>query len=163
MEAIQKAAPGWYRCPVDPDILRFFNGSAWTEATRLPADAPSQPGWQVPMAQVSGLAPVRTTSVPTFAAQGYQPYDAVGEASGPTSALHWIVPVGRSGASIAAGYVGLVALAIWPVGPLAIGLGIWGLRKARAGGHGSGRSVFAIVAGTLGTMLGVFFLVGSLL
>ena len=77
--------------------------------------------------------------------------------------MHWIVPVGRSGASIAAGYVGLVSLLVWPLGPVAVGLGIWGLRKARVGGHGSGRSIFGIVTGVIGSLLGVLVLAGALL
>ncbi|HEY3436528.1 MAG TPA: hypothetical protein VGK35_02455, partial [Actinotalea sp.] len=84
------------------------------------------------------------------------------EGSGPGDAMHWIVPIGRSGASIAAGYVGLVSLFVWVLGPVAIGLGIWGLRKARTGGHGSGRSVFGIVTGVLATIVGVVVLAGWL-
>lgn len=100
-----------------------------------------------------------------YAQQGYQPYGSAAdeEHHGPHDVLHWVVPVGRSGASIAAGYVGLVSLVVWPVGPVAIGLGVWGLRKARAGGHGSGRSVFAIVAGALGSALMGLYLAGAAL
>jgi len=76
----------------------------------------------------------------------------------PTDPMHWILPVGRSGASIAAGYVGLVALFIWALGPAAVGMGIWGLSKARAGGHGTGRSIFAIVTGIIACALGLAYL-----
>jgi hypothetical protein len=101
-----------------------------------------------------------------YAGQPYagQPYAGppAKEGSGPGDAMHWIVPIGRSGASIAAGYVGLVSLFVWVLGPAAIGLGIWGLRKARTGGHGSGRSVFGIVTGVLATIVGVVVLAGWL-
>ena len=73
--------------------------------------------------------------------------------------LHWIVPVGRSWQSIVAGYVGLVALFLWILGPVAIAMGALGLRQARAGGHGSGRSIFAIVAGAVVSLLGLLVLI----
>src|SRR5450830_2068914 len=79
--------------------------------------------------------------------------------SGPKDAVHWMLPVGRSWQSITAGYVGLLSLGIWALGPVAIWLGIWAIRKARTGGHGRGRAVFAIVTGTLGTLFMALFLV----
>lgn len=75
--------------------------------------------------------------------------------------LHWVVPVGRSWQSIAAGYLAFACLALAAVGPvgLVLGavtlwLGIWGLRLARAGGHGSGRAIFGIVCGALAILAG---------
>jgi hypothetical protein len=76
--------------------------------------------------------------------------------------MHWILPIGRSGVSIAAGYVGLLSLFIWALGPVAVGLGIWGLRRARVGGHGSGRSIFAIVVGVATSVVGLVALTGNL-
>ena len=63
-----------------------------------------------------------------------------------------ILPVGRSGLSIAAGYLGLLSLTL-VVAPLALGLGIWALKdlKRRPELHGAGRAWFAVVMGTLGT------------
>ena len=81
--------------------------------------------------------------------------------SGPKDAVHWMLPVGRSWQSITAGYVGLLSLGIWALGPVAIWLGIWAIRKARTGGHGRGRAVFAIVTGTLGTLFMALFLVSN--
>ncbi|HEY8717105.1 DUF2510 domain-containing protein [Pengzhenrongella sp.] len=80
----------------------------------------------------------------------------------PSDPLHWVLPTGRSGASIAAGYVGIFALFIWVLGPVSVGMGIWGLRKARVGGHGSGRSIFAIVAGVVAIVLGLMAVSGKL-
>lgn len=72
----------------------------------------------------------------------------------PDSVAHWLLPLGRSWQSIAAGYLGLVSLFLLVTGPMAIGLGIWGLRVARKqASHGRGRSIFGIVAGTFGTVV----------
>lgn len=72
----------------------------------------------------------------------------------PASAGHWLVPTGRSWQAIAAGYVALFAIVIWPLGPVALGLGIWALRQAsRQRSHGRGRAVFAVVVGVLATVM----------
>ncbi|GEK22933.1 DUF2510 domain-containing protein [Cellulomonas xylanilytica] len=76
-------------------------------------------------------------------------------------ALHWVLPVGRSWQSVLAGYLGLVALFVWPLAPVAIVLGVLGLRQARVGGRGSGRAWFAVVAGVLGCVVGVLYLVSA--
>lgn len=77
---------------------------------------------------------------------------------GPESGVHWLVPVGRSWQSIVAGYLGLIGLLVWVLAPVAVGFGVWALRLARRGGHGSGRAVFAIIAGVVGTVVGVYVL-----
>jgi hypothetical protein len=76
----------------------------------------------------------------------------------PSDTLHWVLPVGRSWQSIVAGYLGLIALGVWVVGPVAVGFGIWALRVAKTGGHGRGRAWFGIVGGLLGTVFFVWFL-----
>lgn len=81
----------------------------------------------------------------------------------PSDAMHWIVPVGRSWQSILAGYLGLFGLLIWPLAPFALGIGVWAMRRARDGGHGRGRAVFAIVTGLIGTALGIAVLSGPIL
>jgi hypothetical protein len=78
---------------------------------------------------------------------------------GPREALHWVLPVGRSWQSIVAGYAGLLGLGIWVLGPFAIWFGLWALRRASTGGHGRGRAVFGIVAGTVATALMVLAVV----
>ena len=71
----------------------------------------------------------------------------------PDSVAHWLLPLGRSWQSIAAGYVGLVSIFLLVTGPIAIGLGIWGLQAAKKEGtHGRGRSIFGIIGGTFGTL-----------
>ena len=95
---------------------------------------------------------------------------------GPESTLHWMIPIGRSWQSVAAGYAGLVAAVAWMFGWMGPGgvlfggvfgvaslvLGVQGVRRAAEGGNGRGRAVFAIVAG--GACLGltaVMALVGA--
>jgi hypothetical protein len=83
----------------------------------------------------------------------------------PDPVIHWLVPVGRSGWSIAAGYLGLfsfipvlgVACAV-----LAITFGVLGLRssKKNPGLGGRGRAIFAIAVGGLSiTLHFTFFLI----
>lgn len=86
-------------------------------------------------------------------------------ATGPNSALHYIVPVGRSWQSVAAPYLGLFSLVPIPVlsalvGGGAITLGVVALRNAKKGGHGSGRAIVAIVLGVIGAAVSIAFTVG---
>ncbi|MCG7284842.1 DUF2510 domain-containing protein [Cellulomonas sp. ACRRI] len=83
--------------------------------------------------------------------------------AGPRDPVHWLLPTGRSWQSIVAGYVGLVSLLIWPLGPVAIGFGLWAVRRGAAGGHGRGRAVFAVVVGTAATGLLTFLLASGAL
>ena len=76
--------------------------------------------------------------------------------AGPGAASHdagmrMLLPVGRTGLSMAAGYVGLGALLIFPLAPVAIVLGVLAVRdiQRRPGTHGMGRAIFAIVVGAL--------------
>lgn len=72
----------------------------------------------------------------------------------PTGATHWMLPTGRSWQSIASGYVALFAVVIWPLGPIALALGVWALvRASREGSHGRGRSIFAVIVGILATVM----------
>lgn len=73
---------------------------------------------------------------------------------GPRTVTHWVLPVGRSWQSIVAGYLALFAIIMWPLGPFALGLGVWALvRAAREKAHGTGRAVFAVIVGLLATFL----------
>ena len=71
---------------------------------------------------------------------------------GDSAAMRMLLPVGRSGLAIAAGYAGLFALLIAPA-PLALLLGILAVRDLRKNPkkHDIGRAVFGIVTGALGT------------
>lgn len=136
--------PNWYPDPADPRLWRYWDGAQWTEHTAPMAGAPST----VPAAAPAGMA------------------------TGPSEALHWLVPVGRSGDSIAAGYLGLLCLLLaWiavlpyafvvivPLAGVTVWLAIRALNKARSGGHGSGRAVFGLVGAglaVLGCTVGVY-------
>jgi hypothetical protein len=66
--------------------------------------------------------------------------------------MRLLLPVGRSGLAIAAGYFGLFAVLGIPA-PVALVLGILAIRdiKQNPKKHGMGRAVFAVVMGALGT------------
>ncbi|HYQ76460.1 DUF2510 domain-containing protein [Cellulomonas sp.] len=81
----------------------------------------------------------------------------------PRDPVHWLLPTGRSWQSIVAGYVGLLALLIWPLGPFAVWFGLWALRKGSTGGHGRGRAVFAVVVGAAATGLLAYLLASGAL
>jgi len=71
--------------------------------------------------------------------------------------MRMLLPVGRSGLAIAAGYAGLFAVLILPA-PIALLLGVLAVRDLRRHPekHGMGRAVFALIMGGLGTLgLGV--------
>jgi hypothetical protein len=78
--------------------------------------------------------------------------------------MRLLLPVGRSGWAIAAGYFGLFALVIVPA-PLALAFGIIAIRDivgSRNGPnpkHGMGRAIFAIITGTIGTIILAAFLI----
>lgn len=72
---------------------------------------------------------------------------------GPNSAMHYLLPVGRSWQSVVAPWIGVFGALIWILAPFSVALGIWGLVVARRGGHGTGRSILAIVLGVIGTLL----------
>lgn len=76
--------------------------------------------------------------------------------------MRWLLPVGRSGLAIAAGYVGLLSFLLIPA-PFALVLGILAIRdiQAHPTKHGMGRAVFGVVAGALGTAGGVAILVAN--
>jgi hypothetical protein len=63
-----------------------------------------------------------------------------------------LLPVGRSGLAVAAGYAGLFALLIFPA-PLALLLGVLAIFdiKRNPEKHGMGRAIFAVIVGGLGS------------
>lgn len=153
--------PGWYRDGATAGVLRWFDGVAWTDHTApdVPAAQPAAqpaPGWQQPYgAQPFGVQPYAAQPFPAYG------FGAPAPDHGPTSVVHWMVPVGRSWQSVVAGYLGLLSLGIWVLGPVAIGFGAWALVRANHGGHGRGRAVTGVVGGLLGSVGMVVFLVMS--
>ena len=67
-------------------------------------------------------------------------------------ALRWVLPVGRSGWAIAAGYLGLFAVLLLPA-PVALGVGWVALKDLRDHPDrlGRGRALVGVVMGALGT------------
>jgi hypothetical protein len=74
--------------------------------------------------------------------------------------MRMVMPVGRSGLAIAAGYLGLFSLIFFPA-PFALLTGILAIRDLRRHPekHGWGRAIFGVVMGGLFTLLLVAFLV----
>jgi hypothetical protein len=76
--------------------------------------------------------------------------------AGPTddAAMRMLLPVGRSGWAIAAGYLGLFAVLLLPA-PFALAAGLMAVRDIRANPAklGMGRAVFGIVMGALGSLV----------
>jgi hypothetical protein len=116
--------------------MRYWNGLAWTER----------------------VAPNATSAPPTG------PTDTATSGYGPDHALHWLVPVGRSGASMAAGYMGLACMLLFWIGPFAVllalatvGVSLRALTKAKTGGHGRGRAIARLVMAAIGGVGGILF------
>ncbi|WP_200806240.1 DUF2510 domain-containing protein [Demequina sp. NBRC 110052] len=149
---------GWYADPQVMGTLRYWDGARWTEHTApmpppatLPVQGQPMPGQVTP----GQFAPGRY-------GPGQLPTQAPATEPGPNDAMHWIVPVGRSWQSIAAGYLAFASLLFGMFGPLGIVVGggtlwisIWALRLAKRGGHGSGRAIFGIVGGSIGLIGGL--------
>lgn len=77
--------------------------------------------------------------------------------------LRFILPVGRSGYAIAAGYLGLFSLIVFPA-PFALLFGILAVGDIRQHPKklGMGRAVFGIIAGSLGSVA-LLFILGAML
>ncbi|MEO8373489.1 MAG: DUF4190 domain-containing protein [Candidatus Solibacter sp.] len=75
------------------------------------------------------------------------------------AAMRAILPVGRSGWAIAAGYLALFSILLLPA-PFALACGLMAMRAIRRNPakHGMGRAIFGIVMGTLGTLAFLFVL-----
>lgn len=139
------APAGWYRDGAGG--LRWFDGTAWTEHV-------SQAPWQ---AQQAPQAHQHWPGQPQW-----QPYGQPAQPDdGPSSAVHWMLPVGRSWQSVLAGYLGLLSLGLWVLGPFAIGFGVWALVRAQHGGHGRGRAITGIFGGVVGCVILLAFALGA--
>ncbi len=85
-----------------------------------------------------------------------------GLGSSPSDPVHWLVPTGRTWQSVTAGYVALFAVVLWVLGPVALWLGVWGLRaSARSVAHGRGRAIFAIIVGALSSLAALAVVITS--
>lgn len=126
---------------------------SWASAGRLKATDPvwraGMPQW-IPAGQAPELARALPVALPAPVPVGD---DAM---------MRALLPVGRSGWAIAAGYLGLFSLLVLPA-PFALLCGILAVRDIRRDPkkHGMGRAVFGIVLGGLGTAVLAFILLGS--
>lgn len=110
------------------------------------------------MAPGRSITPLNVHQVPPAA---WQAPPRVG--ASPGDAVHWLLPVGRTWQSIVAGYVALLAIFLWILGPVALGFGIAALWASAAGhGHGRGRAWFAVVVGALVTFVLMLLVVAEL-
>jgi hypothetical protein len=75
-------------------------------------------------------------------------------AAGGDEALKYLIPVGRSGWAVAAGYLAFFAIFALPA-PFALAAGILGLRDIKQNPEklGKGRAIFGIVMGGLGCLI----------
>ena len=75
---------------------------------------------------------------------------------GDDAGMRLLLPVGRSGWAIAAGYLGLFSLVVLPA-PVALLISIiaiWDIRRSKSAEHpkhGMGRAIFGLIMGMLGT------------
>ena len=78
-----------------------------------------------------------------------------------SQAMRMILPVGRSGLAIAAGYLGLVSI-VGIFAPVALLLGILAIRdiKRHPEKHGMGRAVFAVIMGGIFTVILLIGMIG---
>ena len=88
----------------------------------------------------------------------FEDEDSEGDDASMEQGLRWLVPVGRSGWSIAAGYLGLLSclpLVGLPLGIMAITAGWMGLRQSRSNPRlgGRGRAILGIVLGSLSVVI----------
>jgi hypothetical protein len=74
-----------------------------------------------------------------------------------------LLPVGRSGWAIAAGYLGLFAVLIVPA-PLALICGVLAIRdfQRHPEKFGRGRAIFGLMMGTLGTLILIGVLISAI-
>jgi Domain of unknown function (DUF4190) len=82
---------------------------------------------------------------------------ALHAARDPGPLMRMILPIGRSGFAIAAGYLGLFSVLLVPA-PLALLFGILAIMdiKKHKDKHGMGRAVFGIVMGAVFTIVLIF-------
>lgn len=95
-----------------------------------------------------------------------QPPPARERRMGDDAGMRLLLPVGRSGWAIAAGYLGLISLVVLPA-PLALIISLVAIRDINKSAdsphpkHGMGRAIFGLIMGMLGTGLLAFLLIKS--
>lgn len=142
---------------IQPTTLVWRQGMAqWQPLSSLAMPAA---GALPPQPSISPQPLPPGSAAPSLAyASPMPPSDDVGQNAG----MRMLLPVGRSGWAIAAGYLGLLSILMVPA-PFAIICGIIAIihMKRNPRVHGMGRAVFGIVMGLLGCALAVFVIIGA--
>ena len=126
-----------------------FNDMVWRDGLAQWAPAGNMPELSQSFARMNYATP-----------GAYQPGPELGQNAG----IRMLLPVGRSGWAIAAGYLGLFSFLVLPA-PIALiisVIAIWDIRRDKTK-HGMGRAIFGLVMGLLGTGLILFWLVAVVL
>ena len=130
---------------------------------------PPQPAYGPPQAQPSAPPAAHYGPPPGYGPPGAQPVGYAGSYAqqqapsiGADAGMRMLLPVGRSGWAIAAGYLGLFSLFGGCVGPIAIVISIIAMRdiKSHPERHGMGRAIFGLVLGIVGTIMLALILIG---
>lgn len=107
----------------------------------------------------------RMVTIPSLTGgPGYTPAGGPPPQLADDPAVRMLLPVGRSGLAIAAGYAGLFAVIPF-LAPIALLLGILAIRDLRKNPekHGMGRAIFGLAMGIVFTLLLVVGLIGGLI
>jgi len=123
--------------------------------------------WREGMAQwasagtISGLTLTPSPPQPNFPPYAQYSGGPLRADMGADPGMRWILPVGRSGWAIAAGYLGLFSV-LGVVAPIAIIVSMVAISdiKSNPHKHGMGRAVFGLIMGILGTLLLLVFIIG---
>ncbi len=115
--------------------------------TNDPSPQPTQPA-HPPTGQPTHGGPTHPPLSPTTAPQRAPQTSLTND-----PAMRMILPVGRSGWAIAAGYLGLISVTCVP-GPIAVIVGILAIRDIQQNPdkRGMGRAAFGIIMGMIGTV-----------
>jgi hypothetical protein len=124
--------------------------------------------------RVTALTPVWRDGMSDWAPMGEQPELAAetkrlgidvaprSRSIGDDPGIRLLLPVGRSGPAIVAGYLGLLSI-IPAVGLLAIAFSLWAIADIRRNPkrHGMGRAVFGLVTGAVSTIFWAWMFAAS--
>jgi len=141
--------------PISGQQLKELAGSGQLQPGDLVWQA-GMPQW-APAGNVPGLF---GDAIPPIAVPGYPgslpPRADIGQDAG----IRMLIPVGRSGWAIAAGYLGLFSFVVLPA-PIALVVALIAISDIRKHPekHGMGRAIFGLVMGILGTVALAFGLV----
>ncbi|MCU1497560.1 MAG: hypothetical protein JWM47_1513 [Acidimicrobiales bacterium] len=102
-------------------------------------------------------------STPAGMVIAYAPAAPMPRRAGDDAGMRMLLPVGRSGWAIAAGYLGLVGWLLWPLAPFALVTAEVGRRQIARdpSKHGMGRVITGYVGGIIGTAVLVYLLLAA--